>query len=60
MHKHHPYMNTPAASAATLPRMLLRDPALRKLAQIAPPLFFELALGIGVGLIGTVLAARAA
>lgn len=53
-------MNTPAASAATLPRMLLRDPALRKLAQIAPPLFFELALGIGVGLIGTVLAARAA
>jgi putative MATE family efflux protein len=52
-------MNTPAvASATTPPHPLFRDPALRKLAKIAPPLFFELVLGIGVGLIGTVLAAR--
>jgi putative MATE family efflux protein len=52
-------MNTPAvASTTTPPHPLLRDPALRKLAKIAPPLFFELVLGIGVGLIGTVLAAR--
>jgi putative MATE family efflux protein len=52
-------MNTPAvASPTTPPHPLLRDPALRKLAKIAPPLFFELVLGIGMGLIGTVLAAR--
>lgn len=52
-------MNPPAvASTTTPPHPLLRDPALRKLAKIAPPLFFELVLGIGVGLIGTVLAAR--
>jgi putative MATE family efflux protein len=52
-------MNTPAvASTTSPPQPLFRDPALRKLAKIAPPLFFELVLGIGVGLIGTVLAAR--
>ena len=52
-------MNTNAfAPAANLWQRLLRDPGMRKLGKIAPPLFFELILGIGVGLIGTALVAR--
>lgn len=51
-------MSTPVVAIATPSRVLLRDPAMRKLAKIAPPLFFELTLGIGVGLIGTAMAAR--
>ena len=52
-------MNTNAvAPAANLWRCLLRDPGMRKLGKIAPPLFFELALGLGVALMGTALVAR--
>ena len=52
-------MNTNAVAPAANPwQRLLRDPGMRRLGKIAPPLFFELALGIGVGLIGTALAAR--
>lgn len=39
-------------------RSLADDPALRRLANLAPTLFFELALGITVGLVGTAMAAR--
>ncbi len=52
-----------AASLASNPApssfsKLRNDPAIRRLAAVAPTLFFELALGIGIGLIGTMLAAR--
>jgi putative MATE family efflux protein len=39
-------------------RTLIDDPALRRLGNLAPTLFFELALGITVGLVGTAMAAR--
>jgi putative MATE family efflux protein len=52
-------MNSPAVTAPVETNAsLFRDPALRKLANIAPTFLLELILGIGVGLIGTVLAAR--
>ena len=52
-------MNTNAVAPVANPwRHLLRDPGMRELGKIAPPIFFELALGIGVGLIGTALVAR--
>ena len=51
-------MNTNAvAPAANLWRRQLCDPGMRKLGKIAPPIFFELALGIGVALMGTALVA---
>jgi putative MATE family efflux protein len=39
-------------------RSFASDPALRRLANLAPTLFLELALGITVGLVGTAMAAR--
>jgi putative MATE family efflux protein len=52
-------MNSPAvAGEIDNSSRLLQDPALRRLANIAPAFFLELVLGIGVGLIGTLLAAR--
>jgi putative MATE family efflux protein len=52
-------MNTSIVVRAEAARQsLIDDPALRRLANLAPTLFFELALGITVGLVGTAMAAR--
>jgi putative MATE family efflux protein len=46
------------SSSATSASISVRDPAVTRMLSLAPTLLVELALGIGVGLVGTALAAR--